>query len=142
VGRWGTYLLIKELRAHNRYTYCKIGKGYFNIFQYISDIDLLTSSRCYKTYVENFETGNIEYTDEVSSLESSLKGHVTLLYEPLEDTIEDGLSQGTNGVGYLLDGPTLGDEFVTDLDLGLGQVPVEISTFNSEKLTDGITDLG
>lgn len=94
-----------------------------------------------KTHVEDFETGNVEYTNEVSALEASLKGDVTLLHKPLEDTIEHGLSHGTDGVGYLLDAPTLGDELVTDLDLGLGQVPVEISTVDTEKLGNGITNL-
>ena len=93
------------------------------------------------TYVENFKTGNIEYTNEVDSLLASSKGVVTLLDEVLESTIEYGLSQGTDGVGDLNGALTLGDELVTDLDLGLGQVLVEISTFRADEFTDGITSL-
>ena len=75
------------------------------------------------------------------SLQSSLESHVTLLHEPLEGTIEQTLSNGTNGVGHLLTTPALGDELVTDLDLGLGQASVHISTVNTEEPSDDVTDL-
>ena len=94
-----------------------------------------------KTYVENFETGNIKYTDEVSPLKTSLKSLVTLLHEPLEDTIEHSLSQGTDGVRDLILVPTLGDELVTDLDLGLGQELVQVHTVNTEELANSLTNL-
>lgn len=59
---------------------------------------------------------------------------VTLLDQPLEETIEDTLAQSTNGVGDLLDVTTLGDELVTDLDAGLEQVLVQLSGIATEQL--------
>lgn len=59
---------------------------------------------------------------------------VTLLDQPLEETIEDTLAQSTDGVGDLLDVTTLGDELVTDLDAGLEQVLVQLSGIATEQL--------
>lgn len=53
------------------------------------------------TYVENFETSNIEHTNEVLSLLLGVQGLVTPLHKVLEETIENTLRQGTYGVGYL-----------------------------------------
>lgn len=59
---------------------------------------------------------------------------VTLLDQPLEETIEDTLAQSTNGVGDLLDVTALGDELVTDLDTGLEQVLVQLGGIATEQL--------
>lgn len=59
---------------------------------------------------------------------------VTLLDQPLEETIEDTLAQSTDGVGDLLDVTALGDELVTDLDAGLEQVLVQLSGIAAEQL--------
>ena len=102
---------------------------------------ILISIKFSETYIEDFKAGNIEYTNEVDSLLSSLKSDVTLLDQEFEDTIEETLSNGTYSIGYLVDVSALGYEFITDLYLGLAEALVEISTINTEKLTNGITGL-
>lgn len=94
-----------------------------------------------KTHVKDFETGNVEYTDEVDSLLSSGESFITLLHQPLEDTIEHGLCHSTDRVGHLILVPTLGYKLVTDLDLGLGKVLVQVSAVHTEKLGNGLTSL-
>lgn len=76
------------------------------------------------THVEDFETSDVQYTDEVNPLESSLKSDVTLDDQPLEAAVEHSLGQGAHGVIHLVDVSALGHELVTDLDLGLGQILV------------------
>ncbi|MGZ1424058.1 hypothetical protein ACXORV_09630, partial [Streptococcus thermophilus] len=83
--------------------------------------------------VENLKTGDIEYTDEGGTLLAGFKGLVTLVDQEPEDAIEEGLSQGTDGVVDLVHVHTLGDELVTDLDLGLAQTVVEVIDVNTEK---------
>lgn len=94
-----------------------------------------------ETYVENFEAGDIQHTDEVDSLESSLQSDVTLLDQPLEGTIEHGLSHGTDGGGHLVLVPALSHELVTDLDLRLGQVLVQVHAINAEQLAEELASL-
>lgn len=94
-----------------------------------------------KTYVENFEAGDIQHTDEVNPLESSLQSDVTLLDQPLEGTIEHGLSHGADGGGHLVLVPALGHELVTDLDSGLGQVLVQVHAVNAEQLAEELASL-
>ena len=53
------------------------------------------------TYVENFETGNIEYTDKLGTLLTSFESDVDTPNQPLEQTIEHGLSHGTDGIQHL-----------------------------------------
>lgn len=55
-------------------------------------------SSVWYTYVEDFETGNIQYTNELDTLLASLEGLVDTLDEPLEETIEDGLGHGADRV--------------------------------------------
>lgn len=71
-----------------------------------------------------------------------VKSIVTLLDEPFEETIEDTLAEGTDGVGDLILVTTLGDEFVTDLDAGLKQVLVKILAVNTEQFGDLFTSFG
>lgn len=91
------------------------------------------------TYVENFETSNIQYTNEMLTLLLCVECFVTLLDQPLEQPIEDTLAQGTNGVGYLILVTTLGDELVTDLNAGLQQVLVQLLAIATEQLGDTFT---
>ena len=94
------------------------------------------------THVENFKTSNVEHTDEMGSLESSgIESSVAHEHKPLEQTIEETLRDGTNGVRDLVHVPSLGDELVADLDLGLAQVSVQVNAVNSEKFTDDFTSL-
>jgi hypothetical protein len=88
------------------------------------------------TYVENFETSNIQYTNELHTLLLGVQSFVTLLHQPLEDTIEHTLTDGTDGVGDLVLVTTLGDELVTDLDAGLQQVLVQILAIAAQQLGD------
>lgn len=74
-----------------------------------------------KTYVEDFKTSNIQYTNEVLPFLFGVQSFVTFFHQELEQPVKHGLGHGTDGVGYLVDVPTLGDEFVTDLDPGFDQ---------------------
>jgi hypothetical protein len=96
----------------------------------------------HNTYVENFETSNIQHTDEGVTLLLGVKCFVTLLDEPFEETIEHTLAESTDGVGDLILVTTLGDELVTDLDAGLKQVLVEILAVDTEQLGDLLTSFG
>ena len=76
--------------------------------------------------VENFETSNIQDTDEEVTWESGGKGFVNVDTKPVEETFKDGLGKGTLGVGNLWASLTLGDEFSTDLDTWVTQVFQEV----------------
>jgi hypothetical protein len=67
---------------------------------------------------------------------------VTLLDEPFEETIEDTLAEGTDGVVDLILVTTLCDELVTDLDTWLKQVLVQVLGVNTEQLGDLLTSFG
>lgn len=75
------------------------------------------------------------------SLLFSVQGFVTFLDQEFEQSVEHGLWHGTNGVRYLVDITTLGDEFVTDLDSWFDKGLVESRSLNSQKLTDALTFL-
>lgn len=93
------------------------------------------------TYVEDFETSNIQYTNEVLSLLLGVQSFVTLLHQVFENSVEHGLGHGTNGVWYLVDITTLGYEFVTDLDPGFGKSLVESGSIDTQKFADTFTFL-
>lgn len=86
------------------------------------------------TYVEDLETSNIQHTDELLTLLLGVQSLVTLLHEPLEQTIEHTLAQSTNGVGDLVLVTTLGDELVSDLDPRLQQVLVQLVAVGAHQL--------
>lgn len=94
-----------------------------------------------ETYVEDFEAGDVEHTDESDAFLAGLEGDVTLLDEPLEGAIEDALGQGAHRVGHLVLVAALGHELVAYLDLGLGQVLVQVSAVYSHQLADLVTFL-
>ena len=76
--------------------------------------------------VENFETSNIQDTNEEVSWEGGGEGFVNVDTKPVEETFKDGLGEGTLGVGDLWASLTLGDEFSTDLDTWVTQVFQEV----------------
>lgn len=94
------------------------------------------------TYVEDFETCNIQHTNELSALLLGVQSLVTLLDQPLEETIEDTLAKGTDRVGDLVLVLTLGDELVTDLNTWLQQILVQIVSADTEQLSNTVTILG
>lgn len=94
------------------------------------------------TYVEDFETSNIQHTDEMLTLLLGVKSFVTLLHQPLEETIEDTLAESTDGVGYLVLVTTLGNELVTDLDAWFQQVLVQFLAIAAEQFRDTFTLFG
>ena len=55
------------------------------------------------TYVEDLKTGNIQYTDEGDTFLTSFQSLVDTLDQPFEETIEDGLSHGTDRVDDLFE---------------------------------------
>lgn len=94
-----------------------------------------------ETYVEDLETGDIQYTNEVLPLLLGVQGLVTLLHQPLEQPIEHRLRHGAHGIGYLILVTTLGDELVTDLDPWLQQVLVKVGTVAAKQLGHTLTFL-
>uniref|UniRef100_A0A2M4DMR2 Uncharacterized protein n=1 Tax=Anopheles darlingi TaxID=43151 RepID=A0A2M4DMR2_ANODA len=92
--------------------------------------------------VEDFETSNIQHTNELSTLLLGVQSLVTLLDQPFEDTIEDTLAEGTDRVGDLVLVLTLGDELVTDLNTWLQQILVQIVSDHTEQLGHTVTILG
>lgn len=98
---------------------------------FVGEID----AQLFKTVeVKDFETGNIQYTDEVLTLLLCVQGFVQLLHHPLEGSVEHGLGQSTDGVRDLRGATTLGDELVTDLDPGLGQVLVQVGSVQAQQV--------
>lgn len=75
------------------------------------------------------------------SLLFGVQSLVTFLDQVFEQSVEHGLGHGTDGVGYLVDVPTLGDEFVTDLDPGLDESGVQSLGFDTQKFGDIFTFL-
>lgn len=94
-----------------------------------------------ETYVEDFEAGDVEHTDESDAFLAGLEGDVTLLDEPLEGAIEDALGQGAHRVCHLVLVAALRHELVAYLDLGLGQVLVQVSAVHSHQFANLITFL-
>lgn len=83
------------------------------------------------TYVENFETSNIQYTNEVLPLLFGVKSFVTFLDKEFENSVEHGFGHGSNGVVDLVDITTLSDEFVTYFDPWLNIGLVETGSINT-----------
>lgn len=94
-----------------------------------------------ETYVEDLETGNIQYTNEVLPLLLGVQGLVTLFHQPLEQPVEHRFRHGAYGIGYLVLVTTLGDELVTDLDPWFQQVLVKIGTVAAKQFGHAITFL-
>lgn len=85
--------------------------------------------------LENLETGDIQHTSEMLTFLFGVQSVVTFLNEELEQPVEDGFSHGTHGVGTLVDVLALGDEFSTDLNLGLADESIHLFTIDSEELS-------
>jgi hypothetical protein len=83
---------------------------------------------------ENFETGNIEATDEEGSWKFSGKSFVTVLSNKVKQSFEDSFGQGTSGVSDLIWGLTFGDVFRTDLYSWRTQVFKHISRVKTEEV--------
>lgn len=78
------------------------------------------------TYIENFEAGNIKYTNKCCSFLTSRQSLVTDGDQVPEETIKQTLGQGADRVVTLVDVHALCYELVSDLDLGLGDVFVKV----------------
>lgn len=55
------------------------------------------------TYIEDFEPGNIQYTDKVLSLLFGVQGFITFLNQVFEHSVEHTFGHGTHRV-HDLDG--------------------------------------
>lgn len=93
------------------------------------------------TYVENFETGNIQYADEVLPLLLGVEGLVTLLDQILEHPVEHRLGHGAHRVVDLVHVTALGDELVADLDPGLQEGGVQSLTIHAQEFSYTLTIL-
>ena len=96
---------------------------------------------CVYTYVKDFKSGNIQYTNEGSSLLFGVQGTVTIDNEKFEQSVVNSLTQGTDGVKTLILVTTLCDELVTDLNTGFQEVLVKIQSINTEKFSNSFTGL-
>lgn len=94
-----------------------------------------------KTYVEDFKTGDIQYTDEMLPLLLRVQGFVTFFDQPLKQPVEHGLRHGTHRVCYLILVTTLCYELVTDLNPWFQQVLVKIGTVATKQFGDTFTFL-
>jgi hypothetical protein len=83
---------------------------------------------------ENFETGNIETTDEEGSWEFGGKSNVTLNSNEVKQFFEDTFGQGVSGVVTLFWGLTFRDVFRTDLDSWGAQVFGHIGGVDTEQV--------
>lgn len=92
-------------------------------------------------YLENLETSDVQYTNEVDTLEASGKGFVTLGDQPAEHTVVDSLGHGAHGVVALVNVHALGHKLSADLNLGLGDVVVQISAVHTHHLSHLLTSL-
>ena len=84
------------------------------------------------TYVEDFKSGDIEYSNEVVTRGTLLvKGQVTLLHNPVEDASVQTLGDGSDGPVDLFDVLSLGDPLGSDLDSGGDEGLQELIDINS-----------
>ena len=88
--------------------------------------DIIWYSIRTEAYVENFKAGNVEHTDESSSFLSSGQSLVANCDQVFEETIKQTLGQSTDGIVALVDVHALRHKLVTDLNLGFGDVLVQI----------------
>ncbi len=71
-------------------------------------------------HLKDFESGNVQHTDEVDLLHGRIdEGLVTLLHDELEDPIVKASSDSGNRLSRLLDILTFGHPLRSDLDLWL-----------------------
>jgi len=85
------------------------------------------------THIKNFETSNVQYTDEVVSLSLGVQGLVDSSDQPAEHAVVQGLGEGAHRVQHLVLVATLGDELVTDLDLGLQQTLEQVARVHAQQ---------
>ena len=83
-------------------------------------------------YVEDLETGNVEYTNEELPLVLGVQGLVDTLDQPGEHAVVQGLGQGGHGISHLVDVTALGHVLAADLDLGLEETLQKISGVDAQ----------
>jgi hypothetical protein len=83
---------------------------------------------------ENFETGNIEATDEEGSWKFGGKSFITVFSNEVKQFLEDTFGQGSSGVVTLFWGLTFGNVFRTDLDSWRAQVFSHIGGVDTEQV--------
>lgn len=93
------------------------------------------------TYVENFEASNIKHSNKRSTFLTSFQSLVTHGDQVPKETIIQTLGQGADGVGTLVYVHALRYELVADLNLGLGNVFVEVHAVHSHQRTECLTHL-
>ena len=84
------------------------------------------------TYVEDFETSNIEHTNVVVTFRLCVQGSVYSLYQPIEHSVVQGLGNGAHRVGHLVFVTPLDHKLVTDLDLWLQQTLQQVTAVDAE----------
>merc|ERR1719166_897383 len=87
--------------------------------------------------LEDLKASNVKHSAEVGLLERGVnKSVVTLLNEPLEQSVKDGSADTSDSSGGLLAGLTLGDPLGTDLDPGLAEHLDHLHGVDSEESGD------
>lgn len=88
------------------------------------------------TNLKNFETSNVQYTNVIVSLGFGIKGFVDSFDQPIEHTVIQRFSQGTNGVDDLRFILTLNDELGSDFDFGFEQAFQEVTSVDTQQEGD------
>lgn len=83
------------------------------------------------TYLEDFETSNVQHTNEVNAFQASGESFITLDHQPAEHTVIDSLGHGAHRVVALVNVHPLSYELSADFDLWFCDVVIQISTFQS-----------
>lgn len=94
-----------------------------------------------ETYIEDLETGNIQYTDEVLPLLLRVQSLVTFFHQPFEQPVEHGFRHGAHRIRHLILVTALRHELVTDLDPWFQQVFVKVGTVATQQFGHAFTFL-
>jgi len=82
--------------------------------------------------LKNLKASNVKHSTEVGLLQGSInKSVITLLNQPLEETVKNGSGNTTNSIGCLLASLTLGHPLSTDLDPGFAERLDERGSINT-----------
>lgn len=131
-------LLLKLIKAHRLSKHLWLIKYCFFLRLFNNQREEATD---WNTYVEDFKTSNIQYTNEMLSLLLGIQSLVTLLDEPFEEPVEHGLRHGTNGILDLADITALCDEFVTYFNSWFQKSQVQSGCVDAQELSNAFTFL-
>lgn len=92
------------------------------------------------TYLKDFETGNIQYTNKELSLDFSVQGLVDTVDKPGEHTVVQRLDGSLDSVVTLVHVLSLGHHLCTDLDLWLQDVLEQVLGIDTKEMGSLLTE--